>query len=40
MDVETDRITIRFFRWNNRADPVDAIDTLEAFRVTELVLRG
>ena len=40
MDVETDRITIRFFRWNNRADPADAIDTLEPFRVTELERRG
>jgi|TARA_B100000809_G_scaffold151876_1_gene149216 hypothetical protein len=40
MDVEADRTVIRFFRWNNREDPPEAIDSLEPFRVTELTRRA
>ncbi len=36
IDFSPQGIAIRYFRWNNREDPVDAIDTLEPFRVTEL----
>ena len=36
LDVTPETITVRLFRWNNREDPVEAIDTLQPFRVTEL----
>lgn len=36
IDFSPEKIVVRFFRWNNRTDPVEAIDTLEPFRVTEL----
>jgi len=36
LDVTPDSITVRFFRWSNREDPIEAIDSLQPFRVTEL----
>jgi hypothetical protein len=36
LDVTPDSITVRLFRWSNREDPIEAIDSLQPFRVTEL----
>ena len=35
-DFTPESITLRFFRWNAHRDSVEAIDTLEPFRTTEL----
>jgi hypothetical protein len=35
-DLTPDKIVLRFFRWNAHRDSLDAIDTLEPFRTTEL----
>ena len=39
VDFELEGIVIRYFRWNNRQDPIEAIDSLEPFRVTQLQRR-
>jgi hypothetical protein len=31
-----DKILLRFFKWDVRTQPVEAIDTLEPFHTTEL----
>ena len=36
MDFTPDTVTLRYFRWNQKTDPVKAIDSLEPFRTTEL----
>ena len=36
VDFTPDEITIRFFKWKARRDPVEAIDKLEPFRTTVL----
>ena len=35
-DLTPDKIVLRYFRWNAHRDSVEAIDTLEPFRTTEL----
>ena len=35
MDFTPEAVTLRYFRWNQKKDPVEAIDTLEPFRPTE-----
>jgi 2-phospho-L-lactate transferase/gluconeogenesis factor (CofD/UPF0052 family) len=35
-NVTSDKIVLRFFRWNAHRDPLEAIDSLEPFRTTEL----
>ncbi len=35
LDFEPGRVTIRHFRWRRTVDPVDVIDTLEPFHVSE-----
>jgi hypothetical protein len=35
-DVTPDKITLRFFRWNDRTQPEEAIDGLQPFRTIEL----
>jgi hypothetical protein len=35
-DVEPSRIRVRFFRWDVKSQPVDAIATLQPFRESEL----
>ncbi|WJR77762.1 twin-arginine translocation signal domain-containing protein [Bradyrhizobium sp. NP1] len=39
-DLTPDKIVLRFFRWNAHKDPLEAIDTLEPFRTTELKRPG
>ena len=39
-DFLPDRIVLRQFRWDVDRQPVEAIDTLEAFRTTELPVPG
>lgn len=34
-DFEPEKVTIRYFRWNRREDPEDAIDTLMPFHTSE-----
>jgi len=36
MDFTPETVTLRYFKWNQKTDPVTAIDTLEPFRTTEL----
>ncbi len=36
MDLTADKIALRFFRWNYRSQPVEAIDRLEPFRTSEI----
>jgi hypothetical protein len=36
VDFTPDKISIRMFKWNVKAEPVEAIDTLEPFYTTEL----
>ena len=36
MDLTPDTVTLRYFRWNRKTQPVEAIDTLEPFRTTDL----
>ena len=36
MDFTPETVTLRYFRWNAKKDPVEAIDSLEPFRTTEL----
>jgi len=35
-DLTPDKIVLRYFRWNAHRDSIEAIDTLEPFRATEL----
>jgi hypothetical protein len=35
LDMRPDRVTIRFFKWDYRTQPAEAIDRLQPFRVTE-----
>ena len=35
-DFSGDKVVLRYFRWNAHRDPVEAIDRLEPFRVTQL----
>ena len=35
-DVTRDKITLRFFRWNNTTQSEDEIDRLQAFKEIEL----
>jgi len=37
VDFTPDKIVLQFFKWDFRTQPVDAIDTLQPFHVTELV---
>jgi hypothetical protein len=37
VEFTPDKITLRFFRWDWRTDPVDAIDGLQPFHVTALM---
>ena len=37
MDFSSDRVVLRFFKWDQQTQSVDAIDRLEPFHVTELV---
>jgi len=39
-DFFADRIVLRFFKWDVRASPPEAIDALEPFHTTELVRRS
>jgi hypothetical protein len=36
IDFTPDAVTLRYFRWNQKTQPVEAIDRLEPFRTTEL----
>ena len=36
MDFTPDAVTLRFFRWNQKTQPAEVIDTLEPFHTTEL----
>lgn len=36
MDFTPETVTLRYFKWNQKTQPVDAIDTLEPFHTTEL----
>lgn len=36
MDFTPETVTLRYFKWNQKTDPVEAIDTLEPFRTTKL----
>ncbi|HYZ32564.1 MAG TPA: hypothetical protein VE684_09830 [Crenalkalicoccus sp.] len=36
LDFTPEAITIRYFKWNQKTQPVEAIDTLEPFHVSEL----
>lgn len=40
VDFTPQEITIRYFKWKARRDPVEAIDTLEPFRTTVLTRKG
>jgi hypothetical protein len=35
-DFLADRITLRFFKWDVKSDPLEKIDTLDPFRIVEL----
>jgi hypothetical protein len=35
-DFTPESITLRYFRWNQKTQPVSDIDTLEPFHTTEL----
>ena len=39
-DFSTDKIVLRFFNWDVKTQPVEAIDTLQAFHTAELVRLG
>lgn len=36
MDFTPENVILRYFKWNQKTQPVDAIDTLEPFHTTEL----
>ena len=36
MDFTPETVTLRYFKWNQKTQPVDDIDTLEPFHITEL----